>query len=162
MGGSKKRRELGDAYFEALDTVFTGRVPGGADLVCYWLDKGRNQILQAGVRAVGLVATNSIRGGANQLVLKNITNSSNIFNAWSDEGWVNEGAAVRVSLICFGAISGANLDGKNVKAIHADLTAGDDLDLTQAVTLKSNLGASFQGSQKIGSFDISDELARSW
>ena len=26
-----------------------------------------------------------------------------IFNAWSDEPWVNDGAAVRVSLVCFGA-----------------------------------------------------------
>ncbi|MCW2312962.1 hypothetical protein [Rhodoferax antarcticus] len=31
LGGSKKRRELGDAYFDALNTVFSGRVPGGAD-----------------------------------------------------------------------------------------------------------------------------------
>jgi len=44
LGGSKKRRELGDAYFVALDSVFSGRVPGGADLVCYWFDKARQAI----------------------------------------------------------------------------------------------------------------------
>ena len=33
LRGSKKRRELGDGYFEALDTVFAGRVSAGADLV---------------------------------------------------------------------------------------------------------------------------------
>ncbi len=59
LGGSKKRRELGDAYFEALDTVFSGRVPGGADLVCYWFDKARTAIETKGLGAVGLVATQS-------------------------------------------------------------------------------------------------------
>jgi len=34
-------------------------------------------------------------------VLKRICDSGRIFNAWSDEAWVNEGAAVRVSLVCF-------------------------------------------------------------
>lgn len=55
LGGSKKRRELGDDYFVALDTVFSGRVPGGADLVCYWFDKSRlamaHQQLDAAVAA---------------------------------------------------------------------------------------------------------------
>ena len=162
LGGSKKRRELGDVYFEALDTVFAGRVPGGADLVCYWLDKGRMQIQYAGAGAVGLVTTNSIRGGANQLVLRGICEVTKIFSAYSDEGWVNDGAAVRVSLVCFGAVSDAVLDGISVSTIHADLTAGDGLNLTKALVLESNTNASFQGSQKIGSFDISGELARSW
>ena len=162
LGGSKKRRELGDEYFDALDKVFAGRVPGGADLVCYWLDKGRKQIENSGVGAVGLVATNSIRGGANQVVLRRISEATNIFNAWSDEGWVNEGAAVRVSLVCYGAVFDAFLDGTAVSTVHADLTASDGLNLTQAVVLKSNTNASFQGSQKIGSFDVSGELARKW
>ena len=39
LGGSKKRRELGDAYFEALNTAFAGRVPGGADLVAIGLTR---------------------------------------------------------------------------------------------------------------------------
>ena len=61
LGGSKKRRELGDAYFEALDAVFAGRVPGGADLVCYWFEKARKAIETNGLGAAGLVATQSIR-----------------------------------------------------------------------------------------------------
>jgi hypothetical protein len=52
---------------------------------------------------VGLVATNSIRGGANRRVLDRIASESYIFEAWSDEPWVVEGASVRVSLICFGS-----------------------------------------------------------
>ena len=72
LGGSKKRRELGDAYFEALDLVFTGRVPGGADLVCYWFDKARSAIASNGLGAAGLVATQSIRSGSNRAVLETI------------------------------------------------------------------------------------------
>ena len=49
LGGSKKRRELGDDYFSALESVFKGRVPGGADLVCYWFDKARIAIESNGL-----------------------------------------------------------------------------------------------------------------
>ncbi|MDP2828584.1 MAG: DUF559 domain-containing protein [Sulfuricellaceae bacterium] len=323
LGGSKKRGELGDACFEALAQTFPkDRVPPGADLVCYWFDKARNHIEQGKAKAAGLVATNSIRGGANQQVLTRICDSGRIFNAWSDEAWINEGAAVRVSLVCFdasspspsgggvgeGVSSGkkeitpnpplpektkefartlrksstdvenllwqllrrnqllgygfrrqhplgpyfldfychqaklaveldggqhaesgqqahderrsaylaaqgvtvlrfwnnevlentegvlqtvfdwlhgfsvssspeltpsptpppegegleAMLDGKSVALIHADLTAGDGLNLTQAKPIRENSGVSFQGSQKIGAFDIDGELARQW
>ena len=217
LGGSKKRGQLGDAYFQALNAVYADRVPGGADLVCYWFEKARAQIAAGRCQAAGLVATNSIRGGANRKVLERIvfgTLSSGqpgdthgdgnlrypetggkteigglragtgrsgsarhrgragrdgdeslsgrragesvgadphrsggaemddghpagrgdlagdeellltpahepaltkaevsgaerlrIFNAWSDEPWVNDGAAVRVSLICFGRLA---------------------------------------------------------
>ena len=73
LGGSKKRGELGDAYFDALAKAYPKqRVPPGADLVCYWFDKARAQIEQGKAKAAGLVATNSIRGGANRIVLDNI------------------------------------------------------------------------------------------
>jgi hypothetical protein len=49
-----------------------GRVPGGADLVCYWFEKARAQIEAARLQRAGLVATNSIRGGANREVLDRI------------------------------------------------------------------------------------------
>ncbi|MBK9444297.1 MAG: class I SAM-dependent DNA methyltransferase [Comamonadaceae bacterium] len=62
LGGSKKRRELGDAYFAALDSVFAGRVPGGADLVCYWFDKARaHPIWQTSIRWPGRHAVDPIR-----------------------------------------------------------------------------------------------------
>ncbi len=75
---------------------------GGADLVTYWVEKARAQIEVGKLKVAGLVATNSIRGGANRKVLERIVASSRIFEAWSDEEWVNEGAAVRVSLVVFG------------------------------------------------------------
>jgi type II restriction/modification system DNA methylase subunit YeeA len=102
LGDKKMRAELGDAYTEALRKTFEGRVPGGADLVCYWFEKARAQIEACALDAAGLVATNSIRGGKNRVVLDAITRSMRIFEAWSDEPWVNEGAAVRVSLVTFG------------------------------------------------------------
>ena len=47
------------------DWLYTGRVPVGADLITYWFEKARAQIVTSKAGAVGLVATNSIRGGAN-------------------------------------------------------------------------------------------------
>ena len=162
LGGSKMRGELGDNYTEALRQCYAECVPGGADLVTYWFEKARAQIAASKTQRAGLVATNSIRGGANQKVLARICDSTPIFNAWSDEEWVNDGAAVRVSLVCFGNIEGALLDGKAVEAIHADLTAGDGLNLTLAKRLKENAGVSFRGTTKNGAFDIPGDLARQW
>jgi type II restriction/modification system DNA methylase subunit YeeA len=166
VGVGRKRRELGDAYVAALDRVFVPRVPAACDLVCYWFEKARTQIGQHGLSAAGLVATNSIRGGANRTVLEAITRSSRVFEAWSDEPWVNEGAAVRVSLVCFGRSTGTRLDGRDVPQIYADLTApnvaGDALDVSAASALSANLGASFQGASKKAKFEIDAALARQW
>ena len=166
LGGSKKRRELGDDYFKALDTVFAGRVPGGADLVCYWFDKARVAIEANELTAAGLVATNSIRGGSNRKVLDAISQSSRIFEAWSDESWVNDGAAVRVSLVCFGRSSDAFLNGEQIAAIKSDLTGTQSgaivVDLAKATRLEKNAGAVFEGLRKDGPLDISGQLAREW
>ena len=176
LGGSKKRGELGDDYFKALAKAYPKqRVPPGADLVCYWFDKARLQIEEGQAKAAGLVSTNSIRGGSNRVVLDNICQMlppstalrTGIFEAWRDEEWFDSGTAVRVSLVCFGysGLATTQLAGEQVALIHADLTAGDGevrMDLTVAKVLKENTGASFQGSQKIGAFDIPGELARQW
>ena len=160
LGGSKKRRELGDAYFEALDTVFAGRVPGGADLVCYWFDKALKQIVESGLGAAGLVATQSVRAGSNRVVLEALVRDTSIFNAWSDEPWVNDGASVRVSLVSFGAVDESELNGQPVKRITSDLRGG--VNLTTAKRLKENLNRAFKGAEKSGDFDVSGEVARNW
>ena len=129
-------------------------------------DKALSAIKEQGLGAAGLVATNSIRGGASRTVLEAINRDSRIFDAWSDEPWVNDGAAVRVSLVCFGGGEGARLGGHVVPQIYADLTApseaGDSLDVSQAVRLTANLGASFQGASKKAKFEIEATLAREW
>ncbi len=188
LGGSRMRRELGDAYTESLRAAYEGVVPGGADLVTYWFAQAADALAGGQALRAGLVATNSIRMATNRPVLERIVDHDalEIFNAWSDEEWVNEGAAVRVSIVNIrhhavipaqaGIQNGVSLDGVPSGVIHANLTAGDaskgasgaglqpsasvDADLTQAVALRENSGASFQGSQKIGAFDIPGELAR--
>ena len=162
LGGSKKRRELGDAYFEALDTVYAGRVPGGADLVCYWFDKARKHIQEQGLGAAGLVATQAIRSGSNRAVLDAITRNTRIFDAWADEEWVNDGAAVRVSLISFGWGDCCFLNGQRVEGVTADLSSNVDFDLTTAKALSENANASFEGVQKNGPFDIQGFVVRDW
>jgi type II restriction/modification system DNA methylase subunit YeeA len=119
VGVSRKRRELGDAYVEALDRVYAPRVPGASDLVCYWFDKALQAVRAGDLQRAGLVATNSIRGGANRTVLEHICQHSCIFDAWADEEWVNNGAAVRVSLVAFGrAHQAIELDGAATTAIQ--------------------------------------------
>jgi type II restriction/modification system DNA methylase subunit YeeA len=166
LGDKMMRGELGADYVERLRKRYAGRVPGGADLVTYWFEKSRAQIEAGLCERAGLVATNSIRGGANRKVLDRIVDTTRIFEAWSDEAWVNEGAAVRVSLLGFGRGSGidgsARLDDAEVAAIHADLTAGAGLDLTQAKALAENACAAFQGITKGGAFDVPGALARQW
>ncbi len=170
LGDKKMRSELGDEYTEALRKCYADRVPGGADLVTYWFEKSRAQIEAGNCQLAGLVATQSVRKGLNQKVLARICDTTRIFNAWSDEEWINEGAAVRVSLVCFGSLSlweraegeGAVLDGKAVENIHADLTAAEGLNLTSAKPLDENTKVAFIGTQKNGPFDIPGDMARQW
>ena len=166
LGDKVMRSELGGDYVETLRKTYDGRVPGGADLVTYWFEKARAQIEAGKLQAAGLVSTNSIRGGANRKVLERIVDTTRIFEAWSDEEWVNDGAAVRVSLLGFGPIFPVDrsnrLDGAEVAAIHPDLTSGEGLDLTQAQRLSETNDTCFVGTSKKASFDIGGELARSW
>ncbi|MEY9299778.1 type II restriction/modification system DNA methylase subunit YeeA [Bradyrhizobium elkanii] len=164
LGDKFMRDRLGSDYTDSLRSAYAGRVPGGADLVCYWFAKAHSAVATGRAKRAGLVATNSIRGGANRVVLDQLVRDLTIFDAWSDEPWVVEGAAVRVSLIAFAGKSAANLVRLNdcaVETIHTDLTAGA-VDFGKAVPLPENANVSFIGTQKSGSFDIPGDLARSW
>ncbi|MDR1854737.1 MAG: N-6 DNA methylase, partial [Azoarcus sp.] len=162
LGNKSMRGELGDAYAGTLRKTFEGRIPGSVDFVTYWFEKARAQIEAGKLKAAGLVATQAIRNGSNRKVLDRICETTRIFAAWSDEPWINEGAAVRVSLIVFGAGTGARLNGQEVSAIHADLTPGGGVDLTNVGKLKENAGCCFQGPVKVGAFDVPGETARQW
>jgi type II restriction/modification system DNA methylase subunit YeeA len=163
LGDKAMAGVLGTDEVEILRRAYVGRVPGGADLVCFWFDKAREAVECGNATRVGLVATNSIRGGANRHVLDTIGQALTIFEAWSDEPWTVEGAAVRVSLICFATTSEIpiRLNGQSVSRVYPDLTSGS-ADLTMAQQLSSNVGISFIGTQKSGSFDIDGATARSW
>ena len=72
LGGKLMRSGLGDDDVETLFHLYRGRVPPEADLVTYWFEKARAQVESGQTKRVGLVATNSIRGGANRRVLDRI------------------------------------------------------------------------------------------
>ena len=181
LGGKLLNTHLGEDYVSRIFEIYAGRVPAEADLVCYWFVKAGDQVGAGGAKRVGLVSTNSIRGGANRRALRTAIEGRPIFEAWSDEPWMIDGAAVRVSLVCFGrpeslspgagAGDGSTpaperrLDGEPVDAVHADLTArrgGAGVDLTEVQRLYRNMGVAFMGDTKGGPFDVSGEQAREW
>ena len=170
LGGKLLIASLGEEYVSKVFSTYAGRVPAEADLVTYWFVKAGEHMQSGKAKRAGFVATNSIRGGANRRALQTATDARPIFEAWGDEPWVVDGAAVRVSLVCFSGMDGepvseARLDGRPVNEIHADLTAkrgGAGIDLTQAQRLAENSGVAFMGDTKGGPFDISGDLAREW
>ena len=170
LGGKLLITNLGENYVSTLFDVYKNRVPREADLVCYWFVKAGEGLDGGAAKRIGLVATNSIRGGANRRALERATSGGQIFDAWSDEPWVIDGAAVRVSLVCFsrsdrGLTPNCRLNGETVTEIYTDLTvrrgrAGTDL--TNARRLARNARVAFMGDTKGGAFDVSGHLARQW
>lgn len=159
LGDKKMRHELPDEYVDTLRALYGNRIPGQSDLVCYWFERAR-QLIDAGkLERAGLLATNSIRGGANRRVLERIKETGNIFWAESDRDWILDGAAVNVSMIAFddGSEDTRILDGSIVKKINSDLTG--DVDVTAAASLEENRRIAFIGTQKGGPFDIPEALA---
>ena len=197
LGGKLLITHLGEERVAQMFKTYAGRVPAEADLVCYWFEKTGRQIVTGRTRRAGLVATNSIPGGANRGALEaatrncrprqdggrsdplsvretepstTITEPPRLFEAWSDEPWVIDGAAVRVSLVCFSraddpTTTAPRLNGEPVDEIHTDLTArrgGAGVDLTGVQRLQENAGVAFMGDTKGGPFDISGDQAREW
>jgi len=154
---------LGEAQTALMRRVFHGRVPGGADLVCYWLEKGYQALKAGRAQFAGFVATNSVRGGANRFVTEKIVEHLEIFDAWDDDPWILDGAAVRVAMICYAGSDSRQsiikLNGMPVDKIHSDLSAALT-DLTKVVRLSENKRRSFIGMQKNGAFDIAGDIAR--
>ena len=170
LGGKLLITHLGEGYVARMFATYRGRVPAEADLVCYWFEKAGRQIALGKASRTGLVATNSIRGGANRRALQAATNTRRIFEAWSDEPWVIDGATVRVSLVCFSraddeTVAGTRLDGLPVDEIFTDLTArrgAAGIDLTGARRLPGNTSIAFMGDTKGGPFDVPGDQAREW
>jgi type II restriction/modification system DNA methylase subunit YeeA len=164
LGGKLLRDYLGDDYVDAMFRLYRGRVPAEADLVCYWFAKAWGLIENGQVQRVGLVATNSLRGGFNRRVLEPVVKNGTIYEAWDDEPWVVEGASVRVSLVCFSKQSPdgrVSLDGAPVTSIYSDLSTGS-IDVTRAKPLAENRGLAFQGPVKVGPFEVPGAKAREW
>ncbi len=159
VGGKFLRRELGNGYVDALFELYASRVKAESDLVVYWFEKARREVEQLRVKRVGLLSTQAIRKGANRDVLLRIQKSSRIFWAESNREWQLDGAAVRVSMVGFGNDDEADvtLDGVRVPTINPDLSS--ETDVTSAKFLKENAHICFQGTIKVGGFDLSGEVA---
>jgi len=159
LGGKKMRTYLGDDCVDDLFALYDARVPREGDIVCYWFEKARAMIQAGTAKRVGLLATQSIRGGANRKILERIKQIGDIFWAESDREWILDGAAVHVSMIGFddGSQKQHILDGTAVSVINADLTSS--LDLTTAKRLAENFGLALMGDTKGGPFDVVHDIA---
>jgi type II restriction/modification system DNA methylase subunit YeeA len=117
LGDKKMRAELGDKYVNDLRELYGERIPGQSDLVCYWFELGISALIAQRAKRVGLLATNSIRNGANREVLKHIKKAGDIFWALSDHEWLLDGASVNVAMVGFdlGQDNDRHLDSREVK-----------------------------------------------
>ena len=159
LGNYLLRKELSDAYVNALFNCFRKRVSRGSDLCCYWFEKARQQIENGKCKRAGLLATQGIRGGANREVLKRIKESGDIFFAESDREWILAGANVHVSMVGFdaGDEEGKTLDGRKANFINPNLTG--KADTTEAVLLRENERICFMGPSAKAPFDIPEKIA---
>ncbi len=158
--GDKRQRGVVDGNdLERLRARYEGRVPPSANLVAYWFEKSGVQLRSRGVQRVGLVATQAIRRGASATVLRNAVSSAAIFDAWANEEWALKGAAVRVSIVCWGKVtSEVALNGVRVAHINPDLTS--DVASVRPAVLKQNTKVAFQGTVSGGPFEVDGVTAR--
>jgi hypothetical protein len=138
------RSELGDSYVEWLKSAFG---IGVKDYAVYWFRKAQEDLVQGG--RAGLVATNSIREGANRgASLEWLTeNGGVITSAVSDQEWPGE-ANVHVSIVNWvkqppTPTKDRTLDGIIVDAISTTLRPGVDPGLGEP--LARNRGKQFFG-----------------
>jgi type II restriction/modification system DNA methylase subunit YeeA len=163
VGAKLMNRKVGREKTALYRSIFSGRLAGFSDLVCFWFEKARTQVENGTAARVGLIATSSIRGGTNRPVLDRIAQQLFIFDAWGELPWVVEGVRVEVSIVCFthrDLAQSVRLDGKAVAQINPDLTTG--LNLSLAKPQRENRRVSFLGIQKSGPHDISGEVARAF
>ncbi len=162
LGDKKMRGELGRPYTEALQAMFADRLPAQSDLCCYWFERARDQIASGRTSRAGLLATQAIRGGANNAAVTRIKETGDIYFAESDRDWVLDGAHVHVSMIGFdgGSETLRSLDGTAVAKISASLTSGTDLTASREIVANKNLA--YQGVTPAGPFIVDEETAIGW
>ena len=164
LGGKSMKSSLGEDSTEAIRSVYVGRLAAFSDLVCYWFEKCRAMIATGKTQRCGLVATKAIAKNANLPVLVKLTEDATIFNAWQNEPWVVDGAAVRVSVVCFSkkneAQDGYFLNGEAVPHINPNLTSG--VNTTSVARLADNMGSVYIGVQLSGPLSVNRDIAVKW
>ena len=158
LGMKRMRSELGNSYVEGVRTAWAGALDGRVDLCVYWHEAARRQIMKRATLRAGLLATQNIRGSFSRPVLQRIRNTGQIFLAHSDEPWVNDGAAVRIAIVCQddGSEPHRELDDTPVVRISSRLTSGTDL--SRARELNENRNTAFQGVILTGDFDVTQAV----
>lgn len=155
LGMKRMRQELSERYVDRLRAAYADDLDGRVDLCVYWHELARRQIAQGAAQRAGLLATQNIRGSFSRPVLERIAESGSIFFAYSDEEWINDGAAVRISIV--GQDDGSEaerlLNGKPAAQINPDLTTGSPY-VASAVELDENVSIAFQGDVRNGPFDL--------
>ncbi len=155
LGMKRMRQELSERYVDRLRAAYADDLDGRVDLCVYWHELARRQIAQGAAHRAGLLATQNIRGSFSRPVLERIAESGSIFFAYSDEEWINDGAAVRISIV--GQDDGSEaerlLNGKPAAQINPDLTTGGPY-VASAIELDENVSIAFQGDIRNGPFDL--------
>lgn len=164
LGGKSMKRTLGDEATEVLRRVYAGRLTPFSDLVCYWFEKARAMVAAGTTRRGGFVSTKAIAKNVNLPVLQKLAADARIYDAWQNEPWVVNGAAVRVSLVSFSSpdvpTSRLMLDGQEVSQINPNLTAGQDT--SDVAKLRENANSVFIGVQQSGPLTVSRDKAVGW
>lgn len=160
LGMKRMRQELSERYVDRLRAAYADDLDGRVDLCVYWHELARRQIAQGAAHRAGLLATQNIRGSFSRPVLERIAESGAICFAYADEEWINDGAAVRISIIGQddGSETELSLGGESVSRINPDLTAGT-MYVASASELEENAGLAFTGVQYNGPFEISHDVA---
>lgn len=160
LGDKKMIRELGEGYVKRLRDAHLKDVPGGANLVCYWVFHANEMMKRKGTQSIGLVTTNAIRSGADRKTLEALSKTAKIYHALSDEPWVVDGASVRVSIFCASIHERSkSLNGRPVEDITSSLS---EFPLPSPVALQENTRTSFTGVFLNGPFEVSYETAHNW
>jgi hypothetical protein len=163
LGGKLLRRNLGDAPVEGMFHAYRGRVAAEADLACYWVEKAAERV-SSGKRS-GRGWSSPTRSGRRQPTDpgRAIGRGLRIFDAWDDEPWEQDGAAVRASLLC---LAGRRPGGRRgaprrracrggVRRPHRAPGRGGRRGRPHAGgTVAENLGVAFMGDTKGGAFDM--------
>ncbi len=160
LGMKRMRASLGERYVNRLRTTFADELDGRVDLCVYWHELARRQIAEGATSRAGLLATQNIRGSFSRPVLERMAESGSIFFAYSDEAWINDGAAVRISIVGQddGSDSERMLNGEPTSQINPDLTTGNAY-IPSAAELEENSEIAFTGVQHNGPFELSRDVA---
>ena len=179
LGGWTMRQALGDGYVEALWAAYP-HVPQKADYVMYWWDRAADAVRAGTAERFGLITTNSIGQVFQRRVIQRHVEASRdplrLALAVADHPWVDgaSAAAVRIAMTVGERAEGrpgpavlgravergdeVTVTSERVDRIHADLSAGVDLDAARP--LRANAGVASAGVQLYGAgFVVTDDEA---